>query len=78
MVKLALGANRSLMCQNYMLGDGESQPGASGLARPSFIDPVETLEKTVQMLRGNARAKVSDVEFHTARSRARSENNFLS
>ena len=78
MIKLALGPNRSLMRQNNMLGDGEPQPGAPGFPRPSFIDTVETLEKTVQMLGGNAGSEVSDVEFDAARSRTRSEDDFFS
>ena len=61
-----------------MFGDGESQPGAPGFPRARFIHAVETFEKTVQMLGGNARSEVSDVEFDAARSRTRSENDSFS
>src|ERR1700691_4083180 len=58
-VKLALGANRSAVCQNNMLRDGKPQPCPAGLSRASFIDTVETLEKARQMFGRNARPKVS-------------------
>jgi hypothetical protein len=77
-VEVALGADRSLVGQNYMLRDGESEASAPGFPRARFIDAVETLEKTVQMFGGNAWPEVSDVKFDAVRSRARSENNFLS
>src|SRR5208282_6627531 len=77
-VKLALGANRSPVCKNDMLGDGKSQPGAAGFPRARFIDAVETLKKAGQMFGRNAGAEVPDVEFDAVLCRAGSENDFLS
>ena len=78
MVKLALGPNRSLVGQNDVLRDGQSEASAPGFPRARFIDTVETLEETVQMLGGNTGSEVSDVELDAVRSRARSENNLFS
>src|ERR1035441_10684391 len=82
-VEFAFGANRSPVCKNNVLGDGESQPGAPGFPRASFIHAVETLEKTRQMFGRNPGSEVFDVKFdaglyYAALRRAGSQNNFFS
>ena len=47
-----------------MLDDGEAKAGAAGVARPRFVDAIESFEYALQMLGSNARTKVLDEKFN--------------
>jgi len=55
-----------------VLGDGQPQACAPGLARAGLIYPVEALENTAEMLEGDTRAKILhgklDIVFHLPRA----------
>ena len=72
--ELAFGADRAAMGEHDVLGDGEAQTGASGLAGASFIDAVETLEEAGQVLGGNAGTEIADEEFYGVRDGASAEH----
>ncbi len=62
------------MGQHDVLGDGEAEARASGLAGPGFVDTVEAFEQAREMLGGDAGAEVLNEEFHGMGNGAGPEN----
>ena len=63
--EFAYGADAALVGQDDVLGDGQAEACAAGLAGASFIDPIETLEKTRQMFGWDAGAEVTNIELNS-------------
>ena len=63
MGQFAFGADRSAVGQHDVFGDGKSEAGASGFAGAGFIDAIEALEETREVLGGNAGAEILYAEF---------------
>ena len=59
---VVLGRDGAAMDEDRVLHDGQSEAGASQLARASFVYAVEALEQAVQVLRGNAYTCVRKAE----------------
>jgi hypothetical protein len=62
-MKFALGAYRAAMCENDVLGDGETKPCATTLAGAGLIDAIKALEQSRKMLRADTGSEVLDVEL---------------
>src|ERR1700730_7088414 len=62
-VEFAFGADGATVGEHDVLGDSEAEAGAAGFARSRFVDAIEALEKTRQMLGGDARAGILHLEF---------------
>src|SRR3989442_13881789 len=65
------------MRQNNVLGDGESQAGATGFAGTGLIHTVETLKQAGKMLGRDAGPEVLHVELDAATGIAWPEHNLL-
>ena len=74
MGKFAFGADGTSMGQHDVFGDGESQASAAGFARTGFIDAIEALEETREVLGGNAGAEILYAEFDRMRNHAGTED----
>ena len=62
------------MGKDDVFRDGKAEAGASRFAGPSFIDPIETFEQTGQVFRGNAPAKILDIELDAVTGRTSPQN----
>jgi hypothetical protein len=49
---------------SYPLGDCEPEAGSAVCSRSGFIDPVESIENTFRMARGNAYSSVGHDNLH--------------
>ena len=63
------------MGEHNVLGNGKAKAGASGFARAGFVDTIEAFEQARKVLRGDARAKILDEEFHGVGNDAGSQDN---
>ena len=61
------------MGKHDVLGDGESQAGASRFTGARFIDAVKAFEQAGEVLGGDAGAEIADVEFHGPLGGARAQ-----
>src|SRR3954469_17275134 len=55
--EFAFGADGAAVGEHDVFGDGQTEAGAAGLAGAGFVDAVEALEETRQMLGGDAGAE---------------------
>src|SRR4029079_3643918 len=72
-VQFAFGEDGAAVGKDDVLGDGEPEAGASAIARASFVDAIEAFEETTEVLGGDARAKIANVELHSVIDIARAE-----
>ena len=82
MAEFTFRADGATVGEHDVFGDGEAQAGATGFAGAGFVDAVEALKETRQVLGGDAGAKILDVKFHSefdaARGLARAEQDATS
>src|SRR5271155_2837196 len=62
------------MGKHDVLGDGEAEARASGLAGAGFIDAIEAFEQARKMLGGDAGAEILDEEFDSVGNDARAKD----
>ena len=63
MIEFALGADGAAVSQHDVFGDGQSQAGAAGFAGAGLVYAVEALEQARQVLGGNARTEILNIEL---------------
>ena len=72
--QFAFGADGAAVGEHDVLGDGETEAGASRLAGTSFVDAIETFKQARKVFGGDAGAEVLDEEFDCVGNGAGTEN----
>src|SRR5690349_10171418 len=61
--EFAAGMDGTAVRANNVLDDSQAQAGPTGFARTRVVDAIKAFEEARQVLAGDARAKVADVEL---------------
>src|SRR5215469_12899701 len=61
--EFAFGADQAAVGAHDVLGDGQAEAGTPGFAGAGFVDAVEALKQARQVLGGDARTVIANIEF---------------